>query len=291
MSLTAKLAALYSTMSTLFNKQFASVPSHWQKVAMRIPTTAASVTYAWMSDMPGMREWLGDRVVHRLGQHSMELRNKDYELTISVKKNDIEDDQYGIYAPTVELMGYNSAILPDQLIFALMLSGFTTMCYDGQYFFDTDHPLGDTTASNYQAGASTPWFMLDTTKPIKPFVFQDRQKAQFVAKTKVDDDNVFMRKEFIYGVDARCAAGFGLWQLAHGSKAELSAANYASVRESMMSLKNSEGIPMNITPNLLVVPPSLETAAKEILVNERDANGATNTHRNTAELLVCPWLA
>jgi phage major head subunit gpT-like protein len=59
--------------------------------------------------------------------------------------------------------------------------------------------------------------LLDTTKPIKPLIFQQRKKPQIVAKNKATDDNVFFQKEYIYGVDSRDNAGYGLWQLAFGS--------------------------------------------------------------------------
>lgn len=39
--------------------------------------------------------------------------------------------------------------------------------------------------------------------------------------TKIDDEAVFTRKEFRYGVDCRDAAGFGFWQLAFANKRAL----------------------------------------------------------------------
>lgn len=61
------------------------------------------------------------------------------------------------------------------------------------------------------------WFLLCTKKAIKPFIFQNRKKPQFVTKDSLTDDNVFYNNEVIYGVDMRCNAGYGLWQLACGS--------------------------------------------------------------------------
>jgi phage major head subunit gpT-like protein len=58
----------------------------------------------------------------------------------------------------------------------------------------------------------------------------------------------------------------------------------------MMGFKDAEGKPLGITPSLLVVPPDLEAEAREILMNERDAQGATNKWKGSAELLVLPWL-
>ena len=64
------------------------------------------------------------------------------------------------------------------------------------------------------------WFLLCTKRPVKPFIFQLRRRPQLVAKDSPSDDNVFFSKEFIYGVDARYNAGYGLWQLAFGSTGE-----------------------------------------------------------------------
>lgn len=67
-----------------------------------------------------------------------------------------------------------------------------------------------------------------------------------------------MTDEYLYGVRARANAGFGLWQLAFGSRAPLTAANYAAARASMSSIKGDQGRVLGIRPNVLVVPPALE---------------------------------
>ncbi len=67
------------------------------------------------------------------------------------------------------------------------------------------------------AGHPTKWFLLDLSKPIKPFIIQVVKKIDFVALDNPDDLNVFMKKMFLYGVDCIDNAGYGLWQLAYGS--------------------------------------------------------------------------
>ena len=67
------------------------------------------------------------------------------------------------------------------------------------------------------AGSDTAWYLLCTTKPIKPLIYQERKKPKFVSKTGEQDDNVFFDKQYIYGVDSRGNAGFGFWQMGYGS--------------------------------------------------------------------------
>ena len=38
-----------------------------------------------------------------------------------------------------------------------------------------------------------------------------------MSKTQETDENVFMKKQFLYGADSRGNAGFGFWQMAFGS--------------------------------------------------------------------------
>ena len=61
------------------------------------------------------------------------------------------------------------------------------------------------------------WYMLDVSRPLKPIILQKNKEIKFVAMDKEDDENVFMRDKFRYGVDSRCNVGYGLWQLAFKS--------------------------------------------------------------------------
>ena len=61
------------------------------------------------------------------------------------------------------------------------------------------------------------WYLLDTSRAIKPCIFQLRKAPQFVQFNDPKSESVFRRKKFIYGVDARGNVGFGLWFL--GAKA------------------------------------------------------------------------
>ena len=67
------------------------------------------------------------------------------------------------------------------------------------------------------AGDDTAWYLLDTSKPIKPFIVQERRAADFTALDKPDDQNVFLRNQYLYGTSWRGNAGYALWQLAYMS--------------------------------------------------------------------------
>jgi phage major head subunit gpT-like protein len=146
------------------------------------------------------------------------------------------------------MLGRAAAALPQQMVFDQLKAGFSTNCWDGQFFFDTDHPilLADGTTGTYantDGGTGTPWFLICTQMPVKPVIFQLRKPPEFVAKDRIDDDNVFLNRQFLYGVDMRCNLGFGLPQLAWGSKQPLNATNYAVARAAIMGMKGEGGRP------------------------------------------------
>jgi phage major head subunit gpT-like protein len=293
----ANIAAMFAGFKTLFNVAFSGTPSALDQIAMTVPSQAREENYAWLGAFPGFREWAGPRVLQNLSLHSHTIKNRSFENTISVPREDLEDDQVGVFAPMFSELGRGAKLHPDELLFGLIKDGFAVTCYDGQNFFDTDHPVGDgaqgpvAAVSNMQAGAGAAWFLLDTSRAIKPFIFQKRRDYNLVRKDDERDDNVFLNKEFVYGIDARVNVGVGLWQLAFASKAALSAANYAAARAAMMSVKTDTGRPLGVTPTLLIAPPSLESDALKLLNSEHAAGGETNEWKGTAKLIVTPYLA
>jgi phage major head subunit gpT-like protein len=286
----SNLKLLQQGFNTLFNNAFTEAQSDFDKIAMIVNSTGSAENYGWMGKTTQFREWLGDRVIQNLSSSDFSIKNRSFEDTVGVDRDDIEDDRYGVYSPLFQQLGQDAKVHPDTLIFDLLKNGFTNTCFDGQYFFDTDHPVGTGTTSNHGGGSSTPWFLLDVSKAIRPFIFQKRRDYQFVAMDQANDEQVFNKKLYRYGSDARVNAGYGLWQMAYGSKQTLDVTNYAAARAAMSSVKSDAGKPLNIRPTLLVVPPSLEGAALQILNAEMVGNN-TNVYRGTAGLLVTPWLA
>ncbi|KPA90611.1 Mu-like prophage major head subunit gpT [Pseudomonas asplenii] len=289
------LTALFTAFKAEFQNAQAATPSDWQRIATLVPSSSASNTYGWLGQFPTFREWIGDRVLKSMAAHGYTITNKKYEASVGVPRDAIEDDEIGVYKPLFQEMGRASTAHPDELVFALLKAGLTTTCYDGQYFFDVDHPVYPSTdgtgsavsVSNFQDGDGPAWYLLDTSRALKPIIFQNRRNYDLKAMTNMDDENVFMRDEYRYGVDARVNAGFGFWQFAYCSKAPLTPENYGKARAAMKAFTADGGRPLGINPGLLVVPSSLEGAARKIVV--KDAN-AGNEWAGTAEVLSPSWL-
>lgn len=305
----AVLDAIFQGFSFIYNDALKGVTPTWDKIAMQVPSSASAENYGWLGQMPRMREWVGDRVIGSLDSFGYQIKNKSWETTIALKRDQIEDDTYGLFKPVVSELGRSVALFPDELVYGLLLAGFSTICFDGQNFFDSNHPIkdkdgNDTFVSNVQAGSGAPWFLLDLSKGLKPIIYQLRRAFQFVSKTDPNQsDRVFMNKEFVYGVDGRCNVGFGLWQLAYASKLPLNRTNFRAARQAMISLKADYGRPLGVKPTLLVVGPTLEQTARDLILSQFlpvdgspgviNASGIgmiDNTDRNIVDIFMSPWL-
>lgn len=279
------LHSLTTGFKAHFQNAFAGSKPNYTKVATVVNSTNSKEDYGWLSADVKMREWLGERVVQNIKNQKYTIENKDFEMTVGVERNAIEDDNLGQYAPLMANMGDAAAMYPDELVFDLLKAGTTTECYDGQYFFDTDHPVNGQSVSNYTSGANAAWYLLDCSRPIKPLIFQNRKNPTFVFKDKDDDDNVFMNKTFIYGVDARGAAGYGLWQMAYCSKADLTTDNFDAAYAAMRNFKGEHGRSLGVRPTLLVVPPSLRGKAAKVIKSEKLSDNTDNHNYNIVEIL------
>lgn len=293
----ANLQALYRAYNTNFQQGFSSLGEQgalYELFCTTVPSTTAVEVYPFLKSLPRMREWLGDRVIHSLEGADFSIKNRKFELTEGVSRDSIEDDTYGLYGPVFQEFGRSSREHPNEL--AVEVLEANPECFDGQPLFDTDHPVLDESGneisvSNDMGGSGDAWYVMDLSRAIKPLIWQRRRDYSFRALTNLQDTQVFLRDEFLFGTDARVNAGAGLWLLAVRSKQTFNADNYKAARAALTAMKGDYGRPLGLRHTHTMVPTSMEGEARVILMNERDAAGATNPWKDTSQLILNPWLA
>lgn len=293
------LRAMFVGYRANFQGGLSQAQSMYQQLATPVPSTTGSEEYPWLGQIPGMREWIGDRVIHGLETHGYTIKNKPFELTVGVQRTSVEDDTYGIYAPMMTEMGRAAGAQPDELAFGVLKDGDKLKCYDEKPFFADNHLVKDAKGkdvaqSNMDLGGNgETWYVMDTTRAIKPLIFQDRKKPNFVAMTAETDPNVFTQAKYVYGVDSRCNVGFGFWQMAHASNVELNQDNLWKAIKAIEGRKGDFGRPLALRATVLVVPPSMQDVANKLLTADLLASGGTtetNTLKNRLKSMVVPWL-
>lgn len=114
--------------------------------------------YAWLGMVPQMSEKKGEKKFSQLRDNEWTIKNVDYQTGIVLPKKHILYDKTDQVNVRVNELADRTTIHWWSLVAALIEAGESTVCYDGQYFFDTDHTEGDSgsQSNDITASAATP---------------------------------------------------------------------------------------------------------------------------------------
>lgn len=283
------VADLFTASSAAFRNGLSMAAPALAPLATQVKSNSRQTHYPWLGMAPAMREWLGDRVSKSMSAYEYSIVNRKFESTITVKRDDIEDDLTGTLGTVFEDMGKMVGMQPDKLLAEALVNATTALCYDGTPFFGTAHPVeGSANQSNADLGDSNPrWYMADLSRGIKPLVYQNRREPEFKSFTSLDDENVFNRDEFVWGASLRANAGYGLWQLMYVSDGpivagieaadvEANEAEVEAVYNAMTTRVGDNGETLDITPTHIICPQTLALRFKRLLGIETYSTGGKN---------------
>lgn len=306
----SNLQFLFQAANFRYQDGYRRRKTYQQEFAEQMTSGTETEFYPWLGELTGLREWIGARLTDSVSARSYALLNLPYEKTIGVDRDKIEDDQFNVFGRRIELLGEAAKRWPDDIVTAALVAGTTALCYDGQAFFSSAHPVdiddaskgtfsnkldtatgvpcplndnvyltsfatayatmqkfkgesgislevqptiimvppalmkwgmliekGNLTAQIIKnvalaenvAGAAVDniynglvkcivnprltddnaWYLFSTDR-IKPLLFQLRRAPELIQLIDPQSPNVFNQKTFVYGVDARGAAGYTL---------------------------------------------------------------------------------
>lgn len=226
----AFLSEVNRTLVARFMNALGRVAPLYQRFTQIERSTSRQTIYGFMDAIGGLREWIGDRKVTNFSAYDFAIKNRHFERTVRVNRDDLEDDQFGFYGNIAANLGDAAGRHPDSLVTSLVANGFTNLCADGAAFFSTAHP------NPLEGGAN---------------------------------------------------------QSNKGTTA-LSVASYAAAQQQMRALTDAGGLPLNITPDVLMVgPPLWETGLTILKDNPVFVSGVPQNNHwvGSAELVVNPALS
>ena len=143
----SNLKLLFQQFDRQFNSMFTATETHWPLYASEFPSKTKQTVYGWLSQFGGMRKWEGSRQAVDAVGRSYTLTNIPFERTVELDRDDIFFDQYGFFGAVVENLAMAAKTLQDQETADAITHGVSRACWDGQMFFDTDHPVNPDDAS------------------------------------------------------------------------------------------------------------------------------------------------
>ena len=142
----ANLSLFFSTLETRFWTAYGTTDAWASKVSDMHPTGSEQLANAWIGMVDKYRLWAGSRVTHQPAPQTYLVQIQNFELTEQIDLFKLQDDQYGIYMPTVAFMGMQGKKVYDYQLRDMLQNvgsqtGVIQNCLDGLPYFSTNHPV------------------------------------------------------------------------------------------------------------------------------------------------------
>jgi len=244
--------------------------SKWRAFTEIIPSTSDRNDYGFLKDPPQVTEWKGSRKESSLAFDNHVVINKDWQVSVPVPRNAVEDDKYDIIARRVR------ALMPafDRHMAKSVIEAYKNGAAAGSLgpddvpFFGT-HTLDNGDTVDNMTGAVT-WVLIDTTrsKTETGGVFLQMRKEPVLDEFGPGSEWAKQNKAYKFMGDGRYQVGYGMWQCCYASNAALNKAGVDAAFEAMQAFKDINGDPLGMAPDvescMLLIPTSLWADARAL---------------------------
>jgi phage major head subunit gpT-like protein len=148
------LQELNEMVDAKWTEAFRAAPqSQLNSLATFYTSNSASNNYAFLEALGGWSEWHGARQFKDIASQDFKVLNKDFESSIKMPKNQLADDQVGMYLDIIPSMVQGWFKKQQALIFDVLTTN--PLAYDGVALFSTSRTYGSSTINNTTTSALT----------------------------------------------------------------------------------------------------------------------------------------
>jgi len=153
----------FQGFQALFTETWDLTQTQYEQIAAVMSSSSELEDYDWLGDIPKMSEWIGPRIIKQLRAQKWSIRNKLWQWAIEIDRMQFQRDKLGMIRPRIQGGASEGKRHLDELLFTLLANGFvnaalpygmSNLCYDGQYFFDSDHSEGKSGTQNNVGSAA-----------------------------------------------------------------------------------------------------------------------------------------
>lgn len=149
------LQFFFTGLINVYSQAYGVTEVWHDKFATVYPAQTEDWISGWIGMLDKLREWKGARIIRTPAPQTYRATVRNFELTEGVDKFKLQDDQYGIYTPMFQMMGYQQKKWPDYQLRDLLFNqgaytGAAQIGTDGVTYFNTAHPI-----DFYNAAAGT----------------------------------------------------------------------------------------------------------------------------------------
>ncbi len=134
------LTAVFTGLKATFSEAVQSAGTDRIEAVMEVvPSTSGTELYPVATLLGDLEEVLDEVTITNIGAFIQSVENKTFARIVEVKRNDIADDNIGVYRPGVRQLGRRAAHYPLRLAAEKLVSGFADTWVDGQTVFSDSH--------------------------------------------------------------------------------------------------------------------------------------------------------
>ena len=159
--------------------------AQWQEIATQIDTTLPTQEYSHLGQGGVMTEFIDRLERQGFNEYDFSATDKTYNAPISIPRRWLEDDQYGLIRKRIESLSMAPVRHWNKIAYEGLALGFTSLCYDGQYFFDTDHNESGSNQSNKGTAALSDGALEDAEEAMLNFTDDKGEPLDIVPDTLV----------------------------------------------------------------------------------------------------------
>lgn len=133
------VSVLDLTVSDLYQQGY-SIAKPWSdSIVTTIPSKGAEQLIGWLDKIPSMRKWTGNRVMNHAVIRTFSVYNDKYEDGVGMDRSNVEDNQLGLYAQALKMLGDHAAKWKDRLNGLKIKEN--PVGFDGVPFFSASHAV------------------------------------------------------------------------------------------------------------------------------------------------------
>jgi phage major head subunit gpT-like protein len=139
------LSGLMTNFKAIFNEAFikGADAADYKPIVLETKSDSAKEGYGWLGSLPALSEWKDTRKLYGLREFDYTLENLNYEATLEIDRNVLEDDQYSMIQFRIRQLAQRAIDHMSKLVFDLLDAGEASLAYDGVEMFSDTRTIGD----------------------------------------------------------------------------------------------------------------------------------------------------
>lgn len=134
------LDAVFTGLKATFTDAVQSTDTGWvDRLMESVPSATGVENYPTATLLGDLEEVLDEVTITSIGTFVQRVPNRTFARIVQVKRNDVADDNIGVYRPGVRQLARRAALYPMRLAAEVLLAGFTDQWVDGTTVFADDH--------------------------------------------------------------------------------------------------------------------------------------------------------